>query len=49
MCNVVKIVAEAKEGAGARKGSKYPMSDEIVDGAVMVGVYVAVGVLEMVT
>ena len=31
-----------------RKGSKYPVADEVTDVGVMVGVYVALGVLEVV-
>ena len=46
--NGVKIVEETKEGVNTRMGTKYPESDEITDVAVMVGVYVALGVLEMV-
>ena len=49
VCDAVKIVEEVKAGAGTRKGTKYPMSDEITDVGVMVGVYVALGVLEVVT
>lgn len=46
--NGVKIAEEVKEGTGQRKGSKYPESDEIIDVAVMVGVYVALAILETV-
>ena len=46
--NGVKIAEEVKEGTGGRKGSKYPVADEITDVSVMVGVYVALGVLEVV-
>ena len=49
VCSVVKMAEEGKEGKGTRKGSKYPMSDEMVDVGVMVGVYVVVAVLEVVT
>ena len=49
VCNGVKIAEEVKEGIDTRKGTKYPESDEIIDVAVMVGVYVALGVLEVVT
>ncbi|MCJ1278062.1 hypothetical protein MMC21_005876 [Puttea exsequens] len=44
--NGVKIAEEDKEGAGTRKGTKYPEVDEITDVAVMVGVYAALGALE---
>ncbi len=44
----VKIAEETKEGTGQRKGSKYPESDEITDVSVMIGVYAALGVLEVV-
>ena len=46
IANGVKIVQEVKEGAGARKGTKYPIIDEITDVSVMVGVYAALIVLE---
>lgn len=46
--NGVKIAEETKEGTGQRQGSKYPESDEITDVSVMVGVYAALGVLEVV-
>ncbi|KAL9030591.1 MAG: hypothetical protein Q9196_001297 [Gyalolechia fulgens] len=46
--NGVKIAEETKEGTGARKGSKYPVADEITDVAVMIGVYAVLAVLEMV-
>ncbi|MCJ1341659.1 hypothetical protein MMC09_006955 [Bachmanniomyces sp. S44760] len=46
--NGVKIAEEVKEGVGMRKGSKYPVADEVTDVGVMVGVYVALGVLEVV-
>ena len=43
----VKIAEEVKEGMGARKGTKYPVVDEVTDVGVMVGVYVVLGVLEI--
>lgn len=46
--NGVKIAEETKEGVGARMGTKYPESDEIIDVAVMAGVYAALALLEMV-
>ena len=48
VCDGVKIAEETKEGVGARKGTKYPEGDEVTDVAVMIGVYVALGVLEVV-
>jgi len=45
--NGVKIAEEVKEGTGARKGSKYPVADEITDVAVMIGVYAALAILEV--
>ena len=47
--NGVKVAEEVKEGTGQRKGSKYPEADEITDVSVMIGVYVALAVLEGVT
>ncbi|MCJ1475529.1 hypothetical protein MMC13_004192 [Lambiella insularis] len=43
----VKLAEEVKEGVNSRKGSKYPMADEVTDMGVMVGVYVALAILEM--
>jgi hypothetical protein len=40
MSNAVKIAEMVKEGTGTRKGTKYPMSDEITDVGVLMGVYV---------
>ena len=48
LTNGVKIAEEVKEGTQQRKGSKYPESDEIIDVAVMVGVYAALAILETV-
>ncbi|MCJ1231014.1 hypothetical protein MMC12_007689 [Toensbergia leucococca] len=44
----LKLAQEAKDGTGARKGSKYPVADEMTDVGVMIGVYVVLGVLEVV-
>ena len=44
----VKVAEETKEGLGARKGSKYPVADEVTDVSVMIGVYAVLAVLEMV-
>lgn len=34
-------------GEGKRKGSKYPLSDQVIDVAVMAGVYAVLGLLEV--
>ena len=46
--NGIKIAEETKEGTDARKGSKYPVADEITDVAVMIGVYVVLAFLEVI-
>ena len=43
----VKVAEERKEGTGARMGSKYPVSDEITDVSVMIGVYAVLALLEV--
>ena len=45
--NGVKVGEEKKEGLGARKGSKYPVSDEVTDVSVMIGVYAVLALLEI--
>ena len=35
-------------GIHGRKGSKYPVSDQVIDVAVMAGVYAVIGILEVV-
>lgn len=45
--NSVKLSQEIKEGINNRKGTKYPVVDEITDVSVMIGVYVALGILEI--
>ena len=47
MC-VIQVVGLSKEGINGRKGSKYPISDQVIDVAVMAGVYVVLAILEMV-
>jgi len=47
MC-VIQVVGLSKEGINGRKGSKYPISDQVIDVAVMAGVYAVVAILEMV-
>lgn len=44
--NGVKVAEETKEGTGARKGSKYPVTDEMTDVSVMIGVYAVLCILE---
>lgn len=45
--NGIKVAEETKEGTGARKGSKYPVADEITDVSVMIGVYAVLAFLEV--
>lgn len=45
--NGVKIAEETKEGTNARKGSKYPVADQITDVSVMIGVYAVLAFLEV--
>lgn len=45
--NGVKIAEEVKEGTGMRKGSKYPVVDELTDVSVMIGVYAVLGIFEV--
>lgn len=45
--NSVKIAQEVKEGTAARKGSKYPVIDQLTDVSVMVGVYTVLAMLEI--
>lgn len=47
VANSVKLSQEVKEGITSRKGTKYPVVDEITDVSVMMGVYVALGILEV--
>ncbi|CAD6584830.1 MAG: hypothetical protein ASARMPREDX12_001763 [Alectoria sarmentosa] len=44
--NGVKVAEETKEGTDARKGSKYPVADEMTDVSVMIGVYAVLALLE---
>jgi hypothetical protein len=44
--SVVKTVGLVKEGINGRKGSKYPVSDQVIDVAVIAGVYAIVALLE---
>ena len=45
--NGVKIVEEVKEGTDMRKGTKYPVVDELTDVSIMIGVYAVLGLLEV--
>ena len=45
--NGVKVAEEVKEGTGMRRGSKYPVADEITDVSVLIGVYAVLAVLEL--
>ena len=46
--SVIKVVGISKEGINGRKGSKYPISDQVIDVAVMTGVYAVLAILELV-
>lgn len=46
MC-AVKVAGLSKEGINGRKGSKYPISDQVIDIAVMAGVYAVIAILEL--
>jgi hypothetical protein len=43
---VVKLVGELKEGVKTRKGTKYPMSDQVTDVGVEIGLWVLLAGLE---
>lgn len=47
VANGVKLTGELKEGIKERKGTKYPMIDQITDIAVIIGVFVVLAVLEV--
>jgi hypothetical protein len=47
MC-AVQVVGLSNEGINGRKGSKYPISDQVIDVAVMAGVYAVIAILELV-
>jgi hypothetical protein len=46
--SVVKVVGLVNMGINGRKGSKYPVSDQVIDVAVMAGVYAVIGILEVI-
>jgi heme/copper-type cytochrome/quinol oxidase subunit 1 len=46
--SAVQVVGLSREGINGRKGSKYPINDQVIDVAVMAGVYAVVMILELV-
>jgi hypothetical protein len=46
--SAVQVVGLSNEGINGRKGSKYPISDQVIDVAVMAGVYAVVAIFELV-
>jgi len=44
--NIIKVVGLVNEGMGGRKGTKYPIVDQVTDIAVIAGVYVILTILE---
>jgi hypothetical protein len=45
--SVVKVVGLDKEGIDGREGSNYPVSDQVIDVAVMAGVYAVLDCLDV--
>lgn len=46
--SVVQVIElEQQLGIDGRKGSKYPVSDQVIDVAVMAGVYTVIGLLDI--
>lgn len=45
--NAVRLVQMVKEGVDTRKKTAYPMSDQVIDVGVYVGVYFVLGILEL--
>ncbi|KAH8816126.1 hypothetical protein F5884DRAFT_818249 [Xylogone sp. PMI_703] len=45
--NVVKAVGLVREGIHGRKESKYPVSDQVIDVAIMAGLYAFIALLEV--
>lgn len=43
----VKVAGLVRMGISGRKGSKYPVSDQVIDIAVMAGVYAVMAMLEL--
>ncbi|PBP17259.1 hypothetical protein BUE80_DR012014 [Diplocarpon rosae] len=46
--SAVKVAGLATQAGGRREGSRYPLGDQVVDVAVVVGVYLGLAVLEVV-
>ncbi|CZT43320.1 uncharacterized protein RSE6_03335 [Rhynchosporium secalis] len=46
--SVVKVVGLNNEGIDSRKGSKYPLSDQVTDVSVMAGLYAVATILEVI-
>ncbi|TLD18289.1 hypothetical protein E2P81_ATG12084 [Venturia nashicola] len=45
--NAVRLVEMVQEGVGMRRGTAYPMSDQVIDVVVYIGVYFVMGILEL--
>jgi hypothetical protein len=45
--SAVKVAGLVRMGIDGRKGSKYPVSDQVIDVAVMAGVYAVIALLEL--
>jgi len=46
--SAVKVVGLTNEGINGRKGSKYPVADQVTDVSVITGVYLMIAILEVV-
>lgn len=46
--SIIQAVGLAREGIDKGKSGKYPISDQVIDVAVMAGVYAVIGILEIV-
>jgi len=46
--SVIKVVGLTNEGINGRKGSKYPIADQVTDVSVIAGVYLVIAILEVV-
>lgn len=45
--SAVKVAGLVRMGIDERKGSKYPVSDQVIDVAIMAGVYAVIALLEL--
>jgi hypothetical protein len=45
--SVVKVAGLVRMGINGREGSKYPVLDQVIDVAVMAGIYAVIAVLEL--